>query len=119
MKVTLLSDENILKDVQEEVNRIIEELDELYPEEDELKRTIKGEEQKPTNIEIDLTDLLKPTEFHFRSSDVAGVYISSLLYKRKQVMIIVLNNLEYPAIYDEKIYKELERQLNFGENHLN
>lgn len=85
---------------QRRINRLISNQDD---DEDESKRI-------PFNYVVDTAQYYKVSDFFFRKDSCTSVYISTMMYEGNKTMVVVVDGMDYTAIYDEKAYQELVEQ---------
>jgi len=113
MKVTLLLLEDLEKDIQEEVRKQSEKMNNTSDYDRVLAELEGKQSEQESIIYVDITKYYKLTDFFFKKESVVGLFMSTKTTKLdNKIMVIIIDGQEYDCLFDVTIYEELKQFLN-------
>lgn len=112
MEVTALVLENIEEVIQNEISNSMPSEEEL--ENRKIQKLIGNfeDEEDSKDILINVTKYYKEIQFFFRLNAVDAVFLSTLEWKEKPIMVILLAGKEYNCVYENTKYETIKNYLN-------
>lgn len=104
----------ISEKISQHINNMNDTESEDEPEQRRISRLINGDDEEPKRIPfnyvVDTAQYYKVSDFFFRKDSCSAIYTSAMEYKGSKTMVVVIDGMDYTALYDEIAYQELIKQ---------
>ena len=104
----------ISEKISQHINNMNDTESEDEPEQRRISRLINGDDEEPKRIPfnyvVDRAQYYKVSDFFFRKDSCSAIYTSTMEYKGSKTMVVVIDGMDYTALYDEIAYQELIKQ---------